>query len=142
MRDCEHMKRHLSVVTHRDGELVSTQPVCDPFHTTRVIVGWSLWEAIKLLFSRNRETEICVAVSADGIATKRWFHGQDTCEKCRQIKIGPHPTYPNSDTGYHHGDERWCESCHYDYSPEEAVKAGAQHPKTKLHNGILALNGK
>lgn len=113
MRDCEHMKRHLSVVTFRDGKKESEQPVCDPFHTTNVTIGFSLWDVVKMMFGK-RETTVRVSVVADNVAYKRWFQGQDTCERCLQTKIGPEPGVHPTEPGYHHGEERWCQACYYE----------------------------
>jgi hypothetical protein len=111
MRDCDHMQRHLFVHTKRDGQAVDSVPVCDPFHTTRIVCEWTLWEWLKMLFARS--TTIEVRVDADGVAMKRWFLGQDTCERCKQTKIGPMPGAHETEPGYHHGKERWCEACYY-----------------------------
>lgn len=124
MRDVEHMKRHLRIETRRDGELVEPAVrVCDPFHVTNVVIAWSLWDWLKLLFCRERSTSVRVSVVADSVALRRWFQGQDTCERCRQVKIGPLPGVHETEPGYHHGDERWCEQCYYGYEPEESVTA-------------------
>lgn len=83
MIDCSHMAehRHLKIVTRRDGELVGIkQAVCDPFHTTTVVLGWSLWDWLKMLFRQGRSTTVVVSVEADCVATGRWFKGVDACE--------------------------------------------------------------
>jgi len=108
------MKRHLAIETRQDGKLLEpVVAVCDPFHRTKVVVGWSLWDWLKMLFRRDRSVTIEVRVRADGVAIKRWFQGQDTCEKCQDVKIGPLPGVHETEPGYHHGDERWCETCYY-----------------------------
>jgi hypothetical protein len=116
LRDTDYMKmnRHLNVKVYRDGEKVGINvPIADPFHCTDVICSWSLWEWFKMLFRRKRETVIRVVVDGDSVAMKRWFQGQDTCERCLQTKIGPLPGVHETESGYHHGDERWCEECYY-----------------------------
>lgn len=126
MRSCEHMVRHMSVVTHRDNEKVGSVDVMDPFHTTRVVIGFSFWECVRMLFRKNRTTEVRVSVQADGVAMDRWFLGQDTCESCKHTKLGPLPGVHETDPGYHHGKERWCERCYYGYEPEESVAVTAE----------------
>lgn len=121
MRDCEHMKRHLRIHTDRDGEVIRDVSVCDPFHTTTVVCGWSFWGWLKMLFRWHRTTTITIRVDGDEVAIKRWFQGQDTCERCLQTKIGPFPGVHETEPGYHHGDERWCEKCHYGYEPAASV---------------------
>jgi hypothetical protein len=107
MRDTEHFKKHLSIVTWRQDnggavEKVDETPVEDPFHRTRVVLSWSLWDWLMFLFSR-REIEIVVHVRSNGVSQGRWFQGADICEKCKREKIVG---------GYKHGrDERWCLSC-------------------------------
>lgn len=39
----------------------------DPFHHTTVVLGWNLWEALKMVFSRNREVEVKVNLTAHKI---------------------------------------------------------------------------
>jgi hypothetical protein len=113
MRDTEHFKRHLWVVTDVDCKDVRTVAVEDPFHTTHVIVGWTFWGWLRMLFSRKREIDVRVKVRADEVALGRWFQGADICEHCKRQRIdgpGQHKTKP----GYEHGDERCCETCYYE----------------------------
>ncbi len=123
MRDVQHMQRHLKVVTRRDGELIREVAVCDPFHTTNVTLGWSLWDWFKMLFRRDRTTTITVRVDGDAVAGKRWFQGQDTCERCLQTKIGPLPGVHETEPGYFRGEERWCEKCYYSIEHEPSTAA-------------------
>lgn len=116
MRDTDYMKdnRHLNLKTWRDGVKVGVNvPIADPFHRTEVVCSWSLWDWFKMLFRRKRETVITVMVGGDSVAMKRWFQGQDTCERCQTRKIGPLPGVHETEPGYHHGNERWCEDCYY-----------------------------
>jgi hypothetical protein len=116
MRDTDYMKtnRHLQVKTYRDGKKVGLNvAIADPFHNTEVVCIFSVWELIKMLFRRKRQTVIRVFVDGDAVAMKRWFLGQDTCERCQQTKIGPLPGVHPTEPGYHHGKERWCEECYY-----------------------------
>ena len=116
MRDPEYMKtnRHRNIKVWRDGAKVGVNvPIADPLHCTDVICRFTVCELVKLIFSRKRETLIRVAVAGDAVAMKRWFKGQDTCEKCHQVKIGPLPGVNETNPGYHHGSERWCEECYY-----------------------------
>lgn len=120
-----YMKRHLKTVTHVDGAKIGEQPIDDPFANVNVVVRWTLWEWLKLLFTR--EMVVRVKVQADGVAIDRWFTGADTCERCCRVKIGqPHDGSNTSDPGYHHGDERWCHDCHYDIPKHQEV-SGAFH---------------
>jgi hypothetical protein len=116
MRDTDYMKtnRHLQIKTYRDGVKVGVNvPVAVPFHCTDVVCSWSFWDWLKMLFRRNRTTTIRVVLDGDSVAMKRWLQGQDTCERCQQVKIGPLPGRHQTEPGYHHGSERWCEACYY-----------------------------
>lgn len=128
MRDTEHFKNHMAVVT--DIHAVSTghtdhyrQEIEDPFIHNKTIIRWTLLEWLAMLFRWPREVEVRVSVQADGCAMGRWFQGADICERCchRRIDLpGQHPTKP----GYESCGQRICEACYYDYSPEESVAAG------------------
>ena len=123
MRGTEHFKRHLSVRSSVDGKTIAAVNIEDPFHTTRVVVGWNLRDWLKMLFRRKREIEVCVKVQADGVATRRWFQGQDVCEVCKKTPIGyPHDGSSAADPGYHEGTERLCERCYYGV-PDEPGQA-------------------
>jgi hypothetical protein len=124
MRTTEHFKNHLRVVTEIDGKVTSNIRVEDPFAHTSVIVGWNLWDWFKMLFSRSRELRIRVDIRGDGVAQARWFRGVDVCERCQRTPIGiPHDGSAAHDPGYHHGEERLCESCYYDYPQKASVAA-------------------
>lgn len=123
MRTTEHFRKHLSIRTQIDHETVGDVPVEDPFHHTTVVVDFTLWEWLKMLFTRPRQVEVRVKVVADGVAIGRWFQGADICENCKRTRIdgpGQHGTEP----GYHHGPERWCEECYYKL-PIEPVQQSA-----------------
>lgn len=112
MRDTEHFKNHLFILTEIDGVQTDYQAIEDPFHTTRVIVGWNFWDWFKMLFKTKREVHIRVKIGSDGVSQGRWFQGADICERCKRTRIdgpGEHESKP----GYEHGQERWCEKCYY-----------------------------
>lgn len=111
MRGTEHFKRHLSVVTEIDGQAVAYAPVEDPFHTTNVVLGWNLWDWLRMLFSWNREVIVRVKVRADPVAQRRWFQGQDVCEQCLRE---PLPDDPRDS-----GEERRCAACSSPTPPPE-----------------------
>lgn len=115
MRDTEHMKKHLFVVTKVDGNTINRLPVEDPFHTTKVthIQEWSFWDWLKLAFKRRWTVEVVVRVESDGVSQGRWFQGADICENCKRTRLdkpGQHPTKP----GYESHDMRVCEDCYYE----------------------------
>ena len=89
MRDTEHMKNHLFVVTRVNGELICRQPIEDPFLTCRTIhvKEWSFWDWLKLIFKRRYEVHLLVKVESDGVSQRRWFLGPDICEKCKHERI-------------------------------------------------------
>lgn len=116
MRDPDYMKtnRHLFVSVYLEGKQVGNScPIADPFINTTMTISFTVWELVKLIFSRKRETVVRIAVDGDSVAMKRWFQGQDTCERCQQVKIGPLPGVNETNPGYHHGSERWCRECYY-----------------------------
>lgn len=115
MRGTDHFKKHMSVRVQVDGETTDNIPIEDPFHHTTVRVGISFWNWLKLLVKRPREIEVRVKIIHDGVALGRWFQGADICEKCKRARIDDARHGPHADPGYHHGDERWCEACYYDY---------------------------
>lgn len=124
MRDTEHFKNHMQIVTeskvggvHQNDRRET--PIEDPFHHTRFTIELGLWDWLKLLFSRRREIEVRVHVMADGCAIGRWFQGADICERCCRERIdlpGQHPTKP----GYESCGQRICQACYYEY-PVQAV---------------------
>lgn len=119
MRSLGHFKRHLATAVYVDNKLIKRTPVEDPFATVNTIVSPSFREWLRLLWKR----EICVRVhiESDGVAWGRWFQGADICEHCKRSVIGyPHDGSSAVDPGYHHGDERWCETCHYGYQAPKA----------------------
>lgn len=135
MRDTSHFKRHLAVVTrtHWAGESrtdVSQVQVEDPFHNTRVVMSWSLWKWLKLLFRWNRSVEITVLVEADGCAMGRWFQGADICEECKHARIdlaGSHPDKP----GYQSRGMQICEACYYRHPIEASLSQGEQRGEVR-----------
>lgn len=115
MRSTKHFAEHehLVVRVRVDGEKVHERGIEDPFVTARTIVTLTFWEWLCLLFRRPRQIEVIVNVDGDGVATKRWFVGQDGCDRCA-VTIGfPHDGSNADDPGYHHGKERLCEACYY-----------------------------
>lgn len=114
MRGTEHFKNHMSIRTQIDHRTISNVPIEDPFHHTTVIVTFSLWEWIKMMFRWQRQVEVRVKVCADGVAIGRWFQGADICEKCKRFRIDEPLHGQNADPGYHHGNERWCQACYYE----------------------------
>jgi hypothetical protein len=120
------MKRHLAVDVVVDQKTVHNQPIDDPFCTTRteLDIRFSFWERIKLLFSASHRIQIIHHIRGDSVAMKRWFAGQDGCDWCGATIGYPHDGSSAADPGYHHGDERLCETCYY--KPEsKAVPATA-----------------
>jgi hypothetical protein len=114
MRDTEHMKRHLSIRTQIDNKTTSEIPVEDPFHHTTVIIEWSLWDWLKMLW--QRKVEVRVKVMSDGVSQGRWFQGADICENCKRRRIdGPKPDGCFHAYKQDGSDEQWCEACHYGY---------------------------
>lgn len=114
MRDTEHMKNHLFVVTRVNGKLIRRQPIEDPFLTNKTmhVQEWSLWDWLKMIFTRRYEVEVITRVESDGVSQGRWFQGADICEKCRHNRIdtpGQHPTKP----GYESHGMRVCQECYY-----------------------------
>jgi hypothetical protein len=123
MRDTEHFKKHLSLVTEINNEVISKVEIEDPFHHTKVFIYPTFWERVTLLFYRPRVIEVSVHVRSDGVSQGRWFQGADICEHCQRRRIdlsGAHPTKP----GYEHSDERWCEACYYEYPVVKSVAHG------------------
>ncbi len=116
IRGTEHFKRHMAVITSVDGREICNQPIEDPFLRTRIVVGWTLWEWLKMLFTWDRHVEVVVHVRSDGVAQARWFRGEDVCTKCKRRPIGyPHDGSSASKPGYESGEDRLCESCYYGY---------------------------
>jgi hypothetical protein len=123
MRSLDHMPKHLCQITRIDGKETYRQQIADPFATTKVIIGWNLWDWLRMLFSRPREIEVVVEIQGDGVATNRWFAGRDVCERCQRTAIGfPLDGSSAADPGYHHGEERLCERCYYGL-PDEPGQA-------------------
>lgn len=126
MRSTKHFAEngHLCVRTFVSGALIHTQSVEDPFASTRVCVGLTFWEWLKLAFQRPRQIEVLVHVSGDQVANKRWFLGVDACDRCAATIGYPHDGSNADDPGYHHGNERLCESCYYGMTPKESNPVG------------------
>lgn len=132
-----YMKRHLKSQVWRDQTLVKETPIDDPFATVTVIVGWTFWGCLKLLFSRKREVEIQVKITGDGVAQKRWFEGVDVCEQCQSTNIGhPHDGSSASDPGYHSGDERICHDCYHNI-PVMQTTTGYRTTKEKAIENLV-----
>lgn len=112
MRGTEHFKRHLSVITWRQDnggpvEKISEVQIEDPFHRTKVVIDWTFWGWLRMLFSR-RQVEIVVHVRSDGVSQGRWFQGADICEKCKRNRVDG-PTQPMP--GCRESGEVWCDDC-------------------------------
>lgn len=111
MRNTEHMVNHLVVITEIDDKMI-TEPahIEDPFHTSILVLEWSVWAWLKVLFTWHRRITIRVKVRGDSVAHARWFTGKDLCEHCLKTDL-------EDGRGYKHGDERWCEECHTEPRP-------------------------
>jgi hypothetical protein len=121
MRDTEHFKRHLEIVTETRVGGVSCDdrrsvPAEDPFHHTRVTVTIGLLDWLKLLFGK-REIEVRVHVKADGCAMGRWFQGKDICERCCRARL--------DDQSFEVDGLLVCEACRFGY-PQRVVENGVQ----------------
>lgn len=107
------MKKHLQLETRMDDEKIHEMSINDPFLRTSTTIEWSLWDWLKMLFKRPRQTVIVTRIIADDVAYKRWFSGVDACDRCAAVIGYPHDGSNADDPGYHHGDERLCETCYY-----------------------------
>lgn len=119
------MKRHLKLETRVDDVKVHEQQIDDPFLRTQTVIGWGVWDWLKMLFKSPREIVVVTHVIGDGVAHKRWFAGLDACDRCETTIGYPHDGSSNADPGYHHGEERLCERCYYGLpqEPEQAEVA-------------------
>lgn len=119
---------HLSVCVKIDGQTVHEKSIEDPFVTTRSVVTLSIWEWLCLLVKRPRQIEFALNIRADGVAQKRWFAGQDACDRCATTIGYPHDGSNASDPGYHHGSERLCEACFYGVEAANVEPVGLSRP--------------
>ena len=123
------MKKHLSVEVWTDQNAAGVfkksheQAIDDPFVNTTTVTHWSLLSWFLMLF-RGRTHTVRFHIHGDSVAMKRWFAGQDGCDRCGQTIGFPHDGSSAADPGYHHGDERICEDCYYGREPA---------PKTNGH---------
>jgi len=106
----------LKLETRVDGGKVHECPIDDPFIRASTVVGWSLWDWLKMLFQSPREITVTTRVIGNGVAHKRWFNGTDACDRCESVIGYPHDGSSAADHGYHHGEERLCNACYYGVS--------------------------
>lgn len=127
MRDTEHFKNHLWLVTQTGDEPRKSVPIEDPFHTTRIEVElvWSFWDWLKMIFNRRERVKVLVKVQSDGCSQGRWFQGADICENCLRSRLTGHSTKP----GYESHGMRVCEDCYYE-RPIKTETVGQCGPAT------------
>lgn len=126
MRNTRHMKNHLTCETWVNGEKTDSVGIEDPFVTTRcvIVTDFSWWDRLKILFSGQWTTRVRFHIHGDTVAHKRWFAGQDGCDRCGATIGFPHDGSNADDPGYHHGDDRLCETCYYGYPQPKPESQG------------------